>query len=125
MSQVTNNHHAVQCGKCHLWVHIKCNRINLQTYNYLQIVSYVWHCPKYHEGIIPFTTISNEELYKINQGRKIKFTAVTKKDFPNQDFIDQLNGTMDDPISEKISTKYYEPYELTPLMECATNNVSF
>ena len=32
---------------------------------------------------------------------------------------------MDDPISEKILTKYYEPYELTPLMESTTNNLSF
>ena len=32
---------------------------------------------------------------------------------------------MDDPLLEKISTKYYEPYELTPLMESATNNLSF
>ena len=43
---VTNNHHAVQRDKCHLWVHIKCNRIILQTYKYLQKRLYVWHCLK-------------------------------------------------------------------------------
>ena len=28
---VANNYHAVQCDKCHIWLHIKCNKINLQT----------------------------------------------------------------------------------------------
>ena len=32
---------------------------------------------------------------------------------------------MDDPMSGKLSTQYHEPYELTPLMENATNNLSF
>ena len=96
---VANNHHAVQCDRCHLWVRIKCNRINLQTYKYLQKSSYAWYCPKCYESIIPFTTISNEKLYQTNQGCKIKLTAVTKK--------------------------ASEPYELTPLMESTTNNLSF
>ena len=122
---VANNHHAVQCDRCHLWVHIKCNRINLQTYKYLQKCSYAWYCPKCYESIIPFTTISNEELYQTNQGRKIKFTAVTKKASPNQDLIDQFNDAMDDPMSGKFSTKYYEPHELTPLMETTINKLSF
>ena len=109
---VANNHHAVQSDKCHLWVHIKCNRINLQTYKYLQKYSYAWHCPKCYEGIIPFTTISYEELYQTNQRPKTKFTAVTKKAFPNQDLIDQLNDAMDDPISEKSRLNTMSPMNL-------------
>ena len=77
------------------------------------------------KAFISFTTISNEELYQSNQGRKTKFTAVRKKTFPNQNLIDQLNDAMDDPMSGKISNNYYESYEPTPLMEIATNNFSF
>ena len=33
---VVNNNHAIQCDKCHSWIHIKCNKINLSTYRYLQ-----------------------------------------------------------------------------------------
>ena len=80
---------------------------------------------KCYEGIIPFATISNEQLRETNQGCKIKFTAVTEKTFPNQDLTDQLNHAMDDPISGKFSAKYHEPYELTPLMASTTNNLSF
>ena len=82
-------------------------------------------CLALSKGITPFTTISNEELYRTNQGCKMKFTAVTEKASPNQDFIYQLNDAIDDHISIKFSTKYNEPYELTPSIESATNNLSF
>ena len=75
---VANNHHAVQCDKCHIWVQIKCNKINLQTYKFLQKNSSVWYCIKCFEDIVPFGTISNEELFKTNQGSKINFTVLTK-----------------------------------------------
>ena len=114
---VANNHHALQCDNCHIWVHIKCNRINLQTYKYLQKCSSAWYCLKCYKELIPFTTFSNKELYQMNQGQKIKFTAITKMISPSQDLIDQLNDAMDEPMSENISSKYCEPYELTPLMK--------
>ena len=33
---VAKNHKAIQCDKLQLWVHIKCNKINVQTYNLLK-----------------------------------------------------------------------------------------
>ena len=33
---VAKNHKAVECDNCGLWVHIKCNKTNTQTYKYLQ-----------------------------------------------------------------------------------------
>ena len=44
---VANNDHAVHCDKCHIWVHIKCNKIDLQTYKFLQKSLLVWYCIKY------------------------------------------------------------------------------
>ena len=32
---------------------------------------------------------------------------------PYQDLIDHLNDRLEDHMSENISTKYFEPYELT------------
>ena len=81
-------------------------------YKYLQKYPCAWYCPKCHEGIILFTTISNEELYQTNQGCKINFTAVTKQAFPNQDLIDQVNDVEDNPMIGKVSTKYYGPYKV-------------
>ena len=59
-----------------------------------------------------FTTISNKELYQTNQRQKIKFTDITKMVSTSQGLTDQLNHAMNDPMSENILTKYYEPYEL-------------
>ena len=39
---VANNHQAIKCDKCNLWIHIKCNKINKQTYNYLKPDSSHW-----------------------------------------------------------------------------------
>ena len=33
---VAKNHKAVERGNCGLWVHIKCNKTNTQTYKYLK-----------------------------------------------------------------------------------------
>ena len=49
---VASNHHAVQCDKCHIWVHIKCNKINLQTYRFLQKSPLSWYCIKYFLKIL-------------------------------------------------------------------------
>ena len=111
------NRHAVQCHKCHILVHIKCNKINLQTYKFLQKSPTTLYCIKCSEDIFRFGTISNEELFKTNQGSKIKFTVLTKNHTsPSQDLINRLNETMDDPSSATVSSKYYEPCELSSLM---------
>ena len=105
----------MQRDKCHIWVHIKCNKRNLQTYKSLQKSPSVWYCILY-EDIVPFGTISNETLFKINQSSKIKFTVSTKNHTSlSQDLTDQLNEAMDEPSSETVSSKYYEPCEFSSL----------
>ena len=78
---VANNLHAVQCTNCHLWVYIKCNRINVQTYKYLQKCSSARYYLKCYEELIPFTSISNTEFYQTSQRQNTKFTAITKNGF--------------------------------------------
>ena len=115
---VANNHHAIQCYKCHSWIHIKFNKINLSTYRYLQRCVHAWYCIKCFEDIIPFSNISNNELHETKVGRKMKFKALTRKqNFQNQDIIEKLNNAMDDPEAEILSRKYFEPQELTPVLK--------
>ena len=54
---VANNHHAIQCDKFCSWIHIKCNKINLSSDQYLQHCVYAWYCIKCFENIIPFSNI--------------------------------------------------------------------
>ena len=90
---VAKNHHAVQCDHCRLWVHIRCNKINLQTYKFLQKSSFAWYDMKCFEDIIPFSTILDNELSQTNKGQKIKFKVLTKKNIlTNHDLIDNLNN---------------------------------
>ena len=96
-----------------LWVHKKCNKINLQIYKCLQKSPSAWYCIKCFEDIVPFGTISNDELFKTNQGSKLEFTVLKKNHTSSsQDLIDQINEAMDNPSPETVSSKYYEPCEL-------------
>ena len=92
----------------------------------MQKISSAWYCIKCFEEIVPFGTISNEELFETNQGSKIKFTVLTKHHTPpSQDLIDQLNEAMDDPSSDTVSSKYHEPCELSSLLNNSKNNCLF
>ena len=58
---VPKNHNAVQYDNCHLWVHIKCNKINLQTHRFQQKSPFAFYCTKCLEDIISFSTFSNKK----------------------------------------------------------------
>ena len=88
--------------------------------------SAAWYCIKCSEEIYPFLNISNEELFETNQGKNIKFKVFTKKSSKqNIDLIDKLNKAMDDPDSETMTAKYYEPDEIPFLLSGMSPNISF
>ena len=124
---VAKNHQSVQCDHWQLWVHIRCNKINLQTYKFLQKNSFAWYCMKWFEDIIPFSTISDNKLSKTNKSKKNKiFKVLTKKNIlTNCDLINKLNNAMDDPESEMLSSKYYEPNEMMALFKNTNKHYSF
>ena len=49
-----------------LRVLIKCNKVHLQTYNFLQKSSFAWYWIKCFEDFVLFSIISNRELSQIN-----------------------------------------------------------
>ena len=67
---VAKTHRGIKCDKCDIYVHTKCNKINLQTYKYLQKTTYDWYCLKCFAEFILFSKISNEEYFKLKQGKK-------------------------------------------------------
>ena len=90
---VANNHQAIKCGKCNLWVHIECNKVNEQTYNYLKSDSSHWFCMSCTKGFLPFSSIEDEEFAHATLGKKIKFTHVsnTPKSI-KENFIQAINS---------------------------------
>ena len=71
---VANNHQAIKCDKCNLWSHIKCNKINKQTYNYLRPDSSHWFCISYTKEFLPFADIEDGEFAHATLGKKISLT---------------------------------------------------
>ena len=123
---VRKTHHAIKCDKCNIWVHTQCNKINLQTYKYIQKTTYDWFCLKCFAEIVLFLTISNEEYFALKQGKKIKFNALaTGQSDQTTELIDKINDVMDNPENETVTGKYYQVEELPPLMRDLDNSLSF
>ena len=70
-----------------------------------------------------FQTINS----KTNKSKKNKiFKVLTKKNIlTNCDLINKLNNAMDDPESEMLSSKYYEPNEMMALFKNTNKHYSF
>ena len=76
LKPVANNHQAIKCDKCNLWIHIKCNKINKQTYTYLQTDTSYWYCMTCTKEFLPFSDTNDEELMQTTIGKWIKFTHI-------------------------------------------------
>ena len=76
---VTKDGKAVECDNCGLRIHIKCNKINTQTFKYLQKESCAWYCVSCSSKIFPFSNLNEDDFHKIIHGKKVKFLTITKK----------------------------------------------
>ena len=116
----SNNHQAIKCGKCNLWIHNKCNKINKQTYNYLKSDSSHWFCISCTKEFLPFSSIEDGEFPNVTLGKKIKFTHVSntpKSKSIKKNFIQVIN-------SENNSSQYFILNDLTALSYDKNNNFS-
>ena len=123
---VAKTHHAIKCDKGKTWVHTKCDKINLQTYKYLQKTTYGWYCLKYFAEFILFSTISNEKYFELKEGKKIKFIELAIRQ-PDQttELINKIKDVMDNPENETVTGNFYQVEELPPLMSDLDNSHSF
>ena len=82
---VAKNHKAMQCDKCQLWVHIKYNKINVQTYNLLKEDETTWYCISCSKDLLPFSSLTDSDFHTTIQDKKINFVAMAKKRSSNED----------------------------------------
>ena len=61
-STVAKNHKEIQCDKCQLCVHIKCNKINVQTYNLLKEDEIMWYCKSCSKDFFPFFGLTDNDF---------------------------------------------------------------
>ena len=109
---VAKNHKAVECDNCGLWVHIKCNKINTQTYKYLQKESCAWYCISCSSKIFPFSNLNEDDFHKTIHGKKVPFLTITKNRNQNEQIlIEKLNDAIDKEDLEN-SSSYFHVNEL-------------
>ena len=106
---VAKNHKAVECDNCGLWVHIKCNKINTQTYKYLQKESCAWYCIPCSSKIFPFSNLNEDDFHKTIHGKKVKFLTITKKKRNQNEQIltEKLNDAIDKEDLENFSSYFH------------------
>ena len=91
---VGRKHKSVQCDQCNLWVHIKCNRIDIHTYNLLKLSDLPWYCITCTRLILPFSNITNLDLNSTLACKNLPFHKSKKIGIPSQfnSLFDDLNN---------------------------------
>ena len=98
---VANNHQAINCDKCGLWIHIKRSKIIKQTYIYLMRENSHWYCMLCTKTFLPYSLLNDNEFKQTVIGRQVKFTHIAKPAISNtENFIKAIN-------SENKVTKYF------------------
>ena len=90
---VVNNHQAINCDKCGLWIHIKCNKMNKQIYIYLMWQNPHWYCMLWTKTFLPYSVLSDNEFKQTVNRKQVKFTHIAKPAFYNtENFIKAINS---------------------------------
>ena len=98
---VANNHQAINCNKCSLWMHTKYNKINKQTYIYLMHENSHWYCMLCTKAFLSYLVLNNNEFKQTVIKKQVKFTHIAKPVISNtENFIKAIN-------SENNITKYF------------------
>ena len=111
-NRVAKNHKAVECDNCVVWVHIKYNKINTQTYKYLQKESCAWYCIFCSSKIFPFSNLKENDFHKIFHCKKVKFLTITKKRNQNEQRLSEKLNDAIDKEDPKNSSSYLHVNQL-------------
>ena len=109
LKPVATSHQAIKCDKSDLWIHIKFNKINKQTYTYLQTDTSYWYCITCTKEFLPFSNTNDEELIQTTIGKRIKFTHTDNvPQSVKEDFIHKITW-------ETNTSKYFTMSDLQSL----------
>ena len=107
LKPVAKNHKAVKCDHYDLWIHIRCNKINTQTYNLLLNDNSVWYCLACSKKFFPFSTLNENEFHSTIQGKKIEIKTLSRKRSTlDSALIDKLNDAINESNLEN-SSQYF------------------
>ena len=120
---VAGNHRVVCCNICNIWVHIKCNRINTQTYIILKKENASWSCIECSKSVFPFSKLDNTNFLTTSTGKNLKYITVRKKHSTQEGIlIDRINDALNTSDLENSST-YFNVDEFNEHFDANTFNV--
>ena len=76
---VASNHRAIQRDICDIWAHIKCNKINLQTYELIKKDNTQCFCNECYKDRFRFSKLNNNEFHHTILGKKLNFQLLQKE----------------------------------------------
>ena len=122
---VAINHKAIKCDLFETWVHIKCNKINKQTYSLLEKSKANWFCLECTKLNFPFGNLEDEDFHHTITGKEIKFIARTQSINNKQSkLIEKMNFAMDHP-NQTEEFHYFDTLEFNDLIQNTKNSISF
>ena len=108
LTPVAKNHKVVKFDNCDLWIHIKCNKTNVQIYKSLINDNTVWYSLTCSKKLYPFSTLNDNDFHSTIQGKTIKCKAFTRKRSSIENaIIDKLNDAVTESDLEN-SSQYFE-----------------
>ena len=88
-------------------MHIKCKKINSQTYDLLRKDNTQWFCIECSKDQIPFSKLNNNEFHHTILGKKIKLLATTERNLGTKNaLIGRLNNVLNDSDILDSSTSF-------------------
>ena len=104
---VAKNHKVIHCDKCQLWVHIKCDKINVYTYNLLKEDETTWYCLSCSKDLFPFSSLTDNDFHTTIQGKKITFVTIAKKRISNEHtLLNRIKDPINDEDLENVSSYF-------------------
>ena len=104
---VASNHKAVCCDVCDTWVHIKCNKINTQTYNISKKEKASWSCIECSKDVFPFSKLNETNFSTAIAVKKLKFITIRKKHNTQVEIlVDRLSEALNTTNMENFSSYY-------------------
>ena len=120
---VKNNHKAIQCDSCDLWIHIVCNDISDAEYECLKTEDDPWYCLvcflKYNLNNVPFTRCDNSEL------NNVPFTRCDNSELNNVPFTRCDNSELNNVPFTRCDNSELNNVPFTRCDNSELNNVPF
>ena len=107
---------SIQCDKCDICVHRKCNGLNKQTFEYLKKDKSKWFCMVCTKEFLPSSNLDDKNLMLTVKGKTSKFTNVAEKRMSNKTkLFNQIN--LITRCEDNNTTKYFQNDELRDLLK--------